>query len=100
MCYNIFFILDGFLSIVDSEEADSDDGRPPPADHPVREPDPAAVAELDGQLPTEWMRISHRLWYLYRLHFLCFLKDRKVRKTDVAQALLFHPQRKGNGYLF
>ena len=56
MCYNVVCILDGFLSIVDSEEADSDDGRPPPADHPVREPDPAAAAALDGQMPTEWMR--------------------------------------------
>ena len=40
----------------ESEEADSDDGSPPPADHPVREPDTAAVAELDGQLQTEWTR--------------------------------------------
>ena len=40
----------------ESEEADSDDGRIPPADQSVREPDPVAVAALDGQMPTEWMR--------------------------------------------
>ena len=40
----------------ESEEADSDDGRIPPADQAVREPDPAAAAALDGQMPTEWMR--------------------------------------------
>ena len=34
----------------ESEEADSDDGRIPPADQAVREPDPAAVAELDSRL--------------------------------------------------
>ena len=81
MCYNIFYILDGFLSIVDSEEADSDDGRPPPADHPVGEPDPAAVAELDGQLPTEWMRNITSSRVSLQASFSLFSQGQKSKKN-------------------
>ena len=44
------------FQLFESEEADSGGERTPSAEQPVREPDIAVAAELDGQLPTEWMR--------------------------------------------
>ena len=66
---------------VDSEEADSDVGRPPPTDHAVRELDPAAVAELDGQLPTEWMRNITSSLVSLQASFSLFSQGQKSKKN-------------------
>ena len=69
------------FQLFESEEADSGAERTLSAEQPVREPDIAVAAELDGQLPTEWMRNITSSLISLQASFSLFSKKQKSKKS-------------------
>ena len=70
------------FQLFESEEADSGAERTLSAEQPVREPEVAAAAELDGQLTKDWMENITSSLVSLQTSFSLFTKKQKSKKSN------------------